>query len=707
MEEIITVANKVTQKYFAVHHEVADTVDFSLAQTLALYGLLRLSEMSIGSDHSGPVDKKIASMLLTGPAQDLEWPHICMGGTAGAYRFYQGAYKIGKAESSLLHTVIERLLAMTGNLLPEFVTSETLLTVCPFLSMAGTVFDRVDLHDASIRLFESVSAGLVDLKTGLYFSTLASARPSGSGVYSARSNGFAAAALVEILRALPYSHPKRLVLIDKLRALLTALASLQTPAGLWRQELTNPDSMEETSASTLIAYAFFSAAAQKGWAEPKIHLCVEKTWKGLLSRINLQGNGNINGVLREPTPGAEKPEEVLNDLIGFGPVMLATAAYAWLKRGQAWEQRDLPNFHFAPPDVRQVEQYFARVHATCERNHNPDGSYYQGTSLDPDVTFDEIIKESRTSHPIPRDTSHCILGYLDMYRYSPQKIYLQRARAGLEWLVKEQEPDGCFRLWTRKREGQVPHHGCLFDTGIAAAALAKGYEFFKDERYLAASARAARWELDWPVDRNVNFNAFAFWHLAEHYRLTGDENLLEKTLYKTRQAMLTPQQANGGWAGHNSWIWYHGINIRAYAALFNVLPAAHPFRPDLEQALRASLGYFTRLQMENGAVHPNPDNLDKTSHLMFEIIVGVVTTLQGLNVPGLRASLNGLVTYRISPESGDPDKLLNNEKGYWLFGCSPWYVCALGAYLGLVADQENREQQTFFAHKAAHFEGDA
>jgi hypothetical protein len=278
-----------------------------------------------------------------------------------------------------------------------------------------------------------------------------------------------------------------------------------------------------------------------------------------------------------------------------------------------------------------------------------------------------------------------VLGYLEIYLHDPQDIYLERARAGLDWLVKEQEPDGCYRLWTRKKEGQVPHHGCLFETGIAAAALVKGYEYFKDERYLAASSRAAQWELDWPVDRNVNFNAFVIWHLAEHYRLTRDEALLERTLYKTRQAMITPQQVTGGWSGHNSWIWYHGINVRAYAALYGVLPADHPFRAELIQALHASLSYACRLMMENGAIHPNPENLDKPSHLMFEIIVGVAMAQRFLNNPALRSCLDGLMAYRISTESGDPEKLYNNEKGYWLYGCSPWYIYALGAYLALTA----------------------
>jgi hypothetical protein len=540
------------------------------------------------------------------------------------------------------------------------------------------VLQRGEWFDAALDLFETVSRELQDPATGLYRSSLTAPAAAWG-----RANGFAAAALAEILRYLPYTHPRRAGVSLRLRALLETLLAWQTPGGLWRQVVTAPESFEETSASALIAYALCTAAALDDAALPALQRPLEQAWAGLLTCINLKGNGNICGVC-----GGEDANsaQALNHLYGFGPLMLACAAYAWLRRGQVWGSLVLPEREFKAPPAVEVERYFAGVHATCERNRNPDGSYFKGTSGDPDVTFDEIIKESRTAHPIPRDTAHNVLGYLEMAHYAPREIYRQRAQAGLEWLLQEQEPDGCYRLWTRKKEGQVPHHGCLFETGIAAAALVKGYEFFKDERCLAASARAARWELDWPVDRNVNFNAFVIWHLAEHYRLTGDEVLLERTIYKTRQAMLAPQQLSGGWPGHNAWIWYHGINVRAYAALYGVLRPEHPFRPELGRALRASLYYACRLQMDNGAIHPNPEHLDKPSHLMFEIMVGLVTAARCLDDPAIQICLDGLAAYRISPESGDPDQLFNNEKGYWLFGCSPWYVYALGAYLRLTAE---------------------
>ncbi len=68
-------------------------------------------------------------------------------------------------------------------------------------------------------------------------------------------------------------------------------------------------------------------------------------------------------------------------------------------------------------------------------------------------------------------------------------------------------------------EGQVGHQGCLYVTGIAVAALLKGYEH-STTTFILMHPSAARWEESWPVSKNVNFNAFAVWHLAEHYRVT-------------------------------------------------------------------------------------------------------------------------------------------------------------------------------------------
>ena len=681
MDQQIAVAKKTVAKYFAVQYGVADTVSISLEQSLALYGLLRLSEMDIGIDRVAEVDRIIANLLVLEPDDVLMDLHNTLGGLACAYRFFQGAYKIGRPETSHLNRLVEKLCNSLTDYPP---TPENLLAVCPILSMAAVVLHRPDLHDASIAWFDRVHSELFDPVCGLYRHI-----PRESSAYWGYANGCIAAALVEILRTLPYSHPSRTRLIRQLQQLLTALLARQASDGLWQQSVCGSHSYTETSGSALILYALFSVLGQPGLALEGWQAKAEKAWDGLKSRVNVAGNGNIHGVCAERSaplagPWSVEYPQTVNELAGFGPIMLACAAALWQQRGLTWDRLELPVKKFEPPSRSAAAAYFAGVHAICEHNRNADGSYFHGTSGDPDVTFDEIIKESRTDHPIPRDTAHCVLGYMEMLQHDPEPIYRERARAGLDWLVKEQEPDGCYRLWTRKREGQVPHHGCLFETGIAASALAKGYDTFQDERYLVASARAARWELDWPVDRNVNFNAFAIWHLAEHYRLTHDDALLERTIYKTRQAMLVPQQGNGGWTGHNSWIWYHGINVRAYAALYSVLPERHPFRGELGGALRASLSYALHLQTDNGAIHPNPDNLDKPSHLMFEIMVGLGTAARCLDDPAILACLNGLTAYRVSPESGDPDRLFNNEKGYWLYGCSPWYVYALGMWLNLM-----------------------
>ena len=684
--EIVAVGKKIAAKYLAVHHDVSDRIDYGLGQVLALYGVLRLSELNIGIEGYGLVDKKIAGMLTSGVDGPLAFEHHRMGGLAGAYRFYQGGYKVGETAACLLYEHAASLAPdSAAPQSDEATTPERLLSVAPFLAMAAAPLRSPAFFDSALQQWARAETALLDGTEGIF-------RPGPGGAagapdYWGRANGYAITALVEILRYLPHAHPSRSPLLAALRKLADRLVSLQTLGGLWRQVLTAAGAYEETSASALITYALFTSLTE-GWLPASYSAAAERAWQGLLRNVNMAGNGNVTSVCADVSASAVVQDYlnapcVLNALAGFGPLMLAAAAaYTW-ERKEQWQVSSVPGHRFARPDPAAVEGYFRRLHQTCEKTYHGDGSWGPGTMDDPAGTFDETIKESQTSHPLIRATGYCVMGYLDAYRWRPDELYRQRAREGLEWLLREQEPDGAFRLWTRRDGGQVSHHGCLFVTGIAGSALLKGFECLGDERLLAASERAAQWAAAWPVDANVNFNAFVIWHMADHYRVTQDPVLLDAIIYKTRQAMMSPQQPGGGWVGHNSWTWYHGINLRAYATLYRALPAGHPFKPALATALDAAQRYLIALQAADGSLHPNPDHTDVPSHIMYDQLGGLIRAVESRHDPVVRNTLDGLLTYRISSESGDPDRVYNNEKGVWGIGNSPSYIYALGAYLSL------------------------
>jgi len=81
-----------------------------------------------------------------------------------------------------------------------------------------------------------------------------------------RGNGWALLAHVEVLSAMPITHPLRSTVLDILRKQAVGLRPLQDASGLWHTVLTRSDSYLETSASALMAYAL-RRGIQEGWLD--------------------------------------------------------------------------------------------------------------------------------------------------------------------------------------------------------------------------------------------------------------------------------------------------------------------------------------------------------------------------------------------------------------------------------------------------------
>lgn len=663
------------------------------ASILALYGLIRLAD--VGEDYGGYVDREIAAFLFAGPSPRDAFPHVALGGMAGAYRLAQGHYLRRDRGTALLEQTVRQLLRehkRTGDgafCLPapagDGVRVESLLSVCPFLCMAAVALGDAPLHDEAVRHYLGVEAALLDETTGLFHHARNWRRPGAVTPDAwARGNGCAAAALTEMLRFLPATHPQRERLISRLADLLERLVALQTERGLWRQELADPDAYEEVSGSALIACAL-ATALNEGWLPDRFLPAAERAWRGLVASVDTETNWNVADVCVDTEPSEELSHYLTrpvatNDPNAFGPLLLAAVAFYELARRKEWARAAAPPEPFGKPDEAEVVACFRRAHEACEARYNGDGSWGEGMMDAMETPFTRMNSETRTSHPLIRRSGQCVLGYLSATAGIEDEFFTLRAREGLDWLIAEQEPDGSFRLYTRKREGQVDHNGCLFVTGIAGAALARGYEDFGDERYLEASARTARWEAEWPPVVNVNFNSFAVWHLAEHYRLTGDGAALDAAIRKTRLRILPPQLPSGGWRGHNSWVWYHGIILRGHAALYRALPESHPLRPELRDATLAAARYFVRLQTETGAIYPNPETREPSAAVGYAIAsLSLCVTL--FDDPALETALRGFVQYRVSPESGDVDGSYNNEQKTTSTGHADTVLYAIGAYI--------------------------
>lgn len=190
---------------------------------------------------------------------------------------------------------------------------------------------------------------------------------------------------------------------------------------------------------------------------------------------------------------------------------------------------------------------------------------------------------------------------------------LALVRAGADWLLKLQNTNGVFpmpvgpslepkdkvghimeRMLKQRPEWLVdgwivdfPEDGGLqFDNGLCGAALVTAWDVTHDGRYLESAKRAADWAVRQPLVPNWNYNAFSVGLLARVAKASGEAKYLEAAVTKARIGVLPGQMANGRWFdAHNASAVYHNILLRDLLTLFDALPAEHPFRATVRDAL--------------------------------------------------------------------------------------------------------------------------
>jgi unsaturated rhamnogalacturonyl hydrolase len=121
---------------------------------------------------------------------------------------------------------------------------------------------------------------------GLFFHTATSPRPWGRG------NGWFAAGMAELLRALPPTDPRHARILAGYQKMMAALLRTQTASGMWRQ-LVDDDSAAnwpETSSTGMFAFAMVTGV-KNGWlpADP-YGAAARKAWLALVQHLDADGN---------------------------------------------------------------------------------------------------------------------------------------------------------------------------------------------------------------------------------------------------------------------------------------------------------------------------------------------------------------------------------------------------------------------------------
>ncbi|MFE2965827.1 glycoside hydrolase family 105 protein [Streptomyces sp. NPDC059340] len=112
-----------------------------------------------------------------------------------------------------------------------------------------------------------------------------------------RAVGWYAMAIVNVLDAIPVSHPRRAQLVGIFRRLAAALEKYQDPAtGRWFQVIdkgARSDDWTETSCSSMFTYAL-SRGAQQGYLDPHYASVAGRGYQGVLARISVGSDGRTN-----------------------------------------------------------------------------------------------------------------------------------------------------------------------------------------------------------------------------------------------------------------------------------------------------------------------------------------------------------------------------------------------------------------------------
>lgn len=119
----------------------------------------------------------------------------------------------------------------------------------------------------------------------------------------ARGNGWMAAGMAELLKALPSDNVDRKEILKGYQQMMKNLKHYQSESGMWNQLVDQPDCWPETSGSAMFAYAIITGVKQ-GWLDKEEYAPVaRKAWMALVPYINEQGD------VREVCVGTNKKND--------------------------------------------------------------------------------------------------------------------------------------------------------------------------------------------------------------------------------------------------------------------------------------------------------------------------------------------------------------------------------------------------------------
>ncbi|MEY2917965.1 MAG: hypothetical protein RIS73_1679 [Bacteroidota bacterium] len=144
-----------------------------------------------------------------------------------------------------------------------------------------------------------------------------------------RGNGWMAAGMAELLRALPKNNPDRPRIMQGYKMMMASLLKYQAANGMWRQLVDDISSWYETSCTGMFTFAMITGV-KNGWLNKKVYSkAARKGWLALISYIN--ENGEITDVCEGTGKKNDRQyyldrKRITGDFHGQAPVLWCASA---------------------------------------------------------------------------------------------------------------------------------------------------------------------------------------------------------------------------------------------------------------------------------------------------------------------------------------------------------------------------------------------
>lgn len=144
-----------------------------------------------------------------------------------------------------------------------------------------------------------------------------------------RGNGWMAAGMTELLRAMPANHPDREKIMSGYMKMMATLLRYQAEDGMWRQVIDDPSFWKETSSTAMFTYAFITGV-RNGWLDKQSYgSAARRAWLSLVTYID--ADDNLTEVCEGTGTSTDRDhymnrKRITGDLHGQAPLLWCAAA---------------------------------------------------------------------------------------------------------------------------------------------------------------------------------------------------------------------------------------------------------------------------------------------------------------------------------------------------------------------------------------------